>query len=967
MTLRTVLLLGVCMLALNPLRPQSKTISSPPVPRTEVLRFADTARYLEKKAELGITYGYLHYLGDLSNDKVLKMRPGQFMAGVLLRRHIGPNLALRGNLSYGQMSETDESSDLRRPRNTRFEADVAEMVFAAEWHIFGKKRFRTIDTAFYDLDKYRQAALVNKFKHAFSPYLFGGGGGIMTRPRASFDLAASEGGSTMPKIKSDKQFGSGTRIRPGIAFGGGVRIGMGRKWGLGLEAGARTAFTDYFDGVSQSANPSKNDWYWVFNMALTRRLGTGDYDGDGVPDNIDRCPKIPGKGSTKGCPDADGDGVADREDECPHKYGPLSMGGCPLKGVDYDSIADVEFRMAAGLIPPEKMDIVHFSDSARTEEHRWDIGFLGGGVQYLGDLSNDLPLGLREPLPMGGLFVRRQLGPMFAVRANALMGKMAENDLYNKSRAVRNFSFETPFQEFSLQLEWDIWGKQRVRHTDTVRYRLSQYEQRAVVNAFRRSLSPYLFAGGGAILTNVKTTYDMVFAEQAGLLDKVLADQAAGTGRQTNWGALAGVGVRYDLNRNWVLGGELGARTAFNDYFDGVKLSGTPNRSDWYWFGAVTLSRRLGRPDRDGDGIADRDDPCPNTPGRGKTKGCPDADNDGIADRDDLCPHRPGVPAKMGCPLPDMDKDSVPDADDLCPEVYGLAKFKGCPDTDGDGVEDRQDSCHTVAGLVEFQGCPDTDGDGITDAQDACPNEKGEAEYYKGCPAKDTDGDGVEDKLDPCPLVQGPVSLGGCPDTDGDGVEDSKDPCPTIAGKSELGGCLDTDGDNVPDNIDECPTIAGAPEWKGCKDTDGDGISDKYDLCPDLPGKAEDRGCPPITKKEAEKLEFAVEAVKFETGKATLKSQSNKILTDIADILKKYQGYQLRIEGHTDNVGSDKTNQTLSEKRATACLNFLAKKGVPKDRMSAQGFGETKPVEDNNTEAGRTKNRRVEFHLYLPQ
>ena len=96
----------------------------------------------------------------------------------------------------------------------------------------------------------------------------------------------------------------------------------------------------------QSANPSKNDWYWVFNMALTRRLGTGDYDGDGIPDNIDRCPKIPGRGSTKGCPDADGDGVADREDECPHKYGPLSMGGCPLKGVDYDSIADVEGDVA---------------------------------------------------------------------------------------------------------------------------------------------------------------------------------------------------------------------------------------------------------------------------------------------------------------------------------------------------------------------------------------------------------------------------------------------------------------------------------------------------------------------------------------------------------------------------------------------------------------------------------------------
>jgi outer membrane protein OmpA-like peptidoglycan-associated protein len=110
-----------------------------------------------------------------------------------------------------------------------------------------------------------------------------------------------------------------------------------------------------------------------------------------------------------------------------------------------------------------------------------------------------------------------------------------------------------------------------------------------------------------------------------------------------------------------------------------------------------------------------------------------------------------------------------------------------------------------------------------------------------------------------------------------------------------------------------------------------------------------------------------VKAVKFETGKAILKPESSKILSDIADILLRYPDYNLRVEGHTDSQGKDAANQTLSEKRAQACADFLTAKGIAKPRLSAQGFGETKPVADNKTAAGRTKNRRVEFDLVLPE
>ena len=71
------------------------------------------------------------------------------------------------------------------------------------------------------------------------------------------------------------------------------------------------------------------------------------------------------------------------------------------------------------------------------------------------------------------------------------------------------------------------------------------------------------------------------------------------------------------------------------------------------------------------------------------------------------------------------------------------------------------------------------------------------------------------------------------------------------------------------------------------------------------------------------------------------------------------------MEGHTDSAGNDKTNQILSEKRAQACLDFLLKKGIDKNRLKSAGFGETRPVADNKTTAGKTKNRRVEFNLFL--
>ncbi|MBS1947840.1 MAG: OmpA family protein [Bacteroidetes bacterium] len=112
--------------------------------------------------------------------------------------------------------------------------------------------------------------------------------------------------------------------------------------------------------------------------------------------------------------------------------------------------------------------------------------------------------------------------------------------------------------------------------------------------------------------------------------------------------------------------------------------------------------------DRDGDGIVDSLDACPDVAGLPQFKGCPDTDGDGIPDKDDKCPNVAGVARYNGCPIPDTDGDGVNDEIDKCPNVAGVARYNGCPipDTDGDGVNDEEDKCPNVAGVKENQGCP---------------------------------------------------------------------------------------------------------------------------------------------------------------------------------------------------------------------------------------------------------------------
>jgi outer membrane protein OmpA-like peptidoglycan-associated protein len=120
---------------------------------------------------------------------------------------------------------------------------------------------------------------------------------------------------------------------------------------------------------------------------------------------------------------------------------------------------------------------------------------------------------------------------------------------------------------------------------------------------------------------------------------------------------------------------------------------------------------------------------------------------------------------------------------------------------------------------------------------------------------------------------------------------------------------------------------------------------------------------PPTVVVTKEKIELD-RTVQFESGKAVLIEDSEKLLDDVVKVLEEHPEILLiQIEGHTDAVGKDRANKKLSEKRAAAVKTYLIKHGIAKKRLTAKGFGEAKPVGDNGTEEGRFKNRRVDLKI----
>jgi OOP family OmpA-OmpF porin len=217
-------------------------------------------------------------------------------------------------------------------------------------------------------------------------------------------------------------------------------------------------------------------------------------------------------------------------------------------------------------------------------------------------------------------------------------------------------------------------------------------------------------------------------------------------------------------------------------------------------------------------------------------------------------------------------------------------------------------------------------------------------------------------------------------DRDHDEILDAKDACPDVPGIAtddpDTNGCpSDRDHDTIVDNEDACPDEPGpkndTPTLNGCPiapnvDRDGDGIANDRDACPDTPGLAsadpKKNGCPKAVIAQGQiKI---LEQVNFETGSAKLLPESDVILGEVSKVLKDHpQIKSISVEGHTDDRGSAALNKALSQHRAESVVGWLAAHGIDSSRLSAAGFGPSRPIDSNSTEEGRQTNRRVEFHI----
>ncbi|MEI9952839.1 MAG: OmpA family protein [Pseudomonadota bacterium] len=240
-------------------------------------------------------------------------------------------------------------------------------------------------------------------------------------------------------------------------------------------------------------------------------------------------------------------------------------------------------------------------------------------------------------------------------------------------------------------------------------------------------------------------------------------------------------------------------------------------------------------------------------------------------------------------------------------------------------------------------------------------------------PPADSDHDGFADADDRCPADPG-VAPNGCPpDTDADGVLDRDDYCPREAGPAPK-GCpiidLDPDKDGVLLPCDQCPTELGIKPT-GCpiRDTDGDGIPDDKDKCPKEPetknGFEDQDGCPDTVPEAVKKFTGVVQGIYFDVGKATIRAQSSPVLGKAAKVFAQFPSVNIEISGHTSSEGDATFNQQLSVDRAQAVKDWLIKAGTPADRIAIRGAGPSEPIADNKTNAGREKNRRIEFKLLM--
>jgi len=387
-----------------------------------------------------------------------------------------------------------------------------------------------------------------------------------------------------------------------------------------------------------------------------------------------------------------------------------------------------------------------------------------------------------------------------------------------------------------------------------------------------------------------------------------LAMVPVGVGIQTRIGngILLEVSGGYNLSLSDELDGRLRSNTDLNDV--------TNKKQDGFYGFSLGLifAGSSANGDGDHDALTNRAEKEIGTDPKN-----PDTDNDGLRDGAEFTQHKTD-PLKA-----DSDADGLNDGDEV-------ARFKTNPllaDTDVDGLKDG-DEVNTGRNGHDARTDPlraDSDADGLNDGAEV-------TQFHSNPTAADTDGDGLSDGDEANKYTSDMLK----PDTDGDALSDADEVNQYKSDPLKI----DTDGGGMNDGA-EITRLTNVMDPK-------DDIVQKTTTTTILLEKGK---------------KVVVRGINFEFGKATLTADSRTILEDAYRALIANADMNVEISGHTDYVGSEASNQNLSLRRAQAVKNWLVNRGISSNRMKTVGKGESEPVADNGTDAGRTENRRIEFFV----
>ena len=303
--------------------------------------------------ELGGGVGVASYQGDLDkfmvNTALRRVNPA---FSLHVRRYANNLFALRGSVLGGRLTG-DESHFAepawRRERGVSFNSMLWEAKAGVEFYPFGQYTENTTGSALeqpygtvrrFMVKANGDTVITAAHRRKFAPYIFLGGGLAYSKPKVDWNESDAELGN--PSVSHDMialdHAARYSDLKPVLPVGAGVRIPLSSKALLGIEGLFHYTFTDYLDGVSNAGNPGKKDWYFIGQVSVSWPIGQSDRDHDGIADQQDHCPSMPGTVAAGGCPDADHDGVANHLDACPDIAGATSLRGCPDS--DQDGVAD---------------------------------------------------------------------------------------------------------------------------------------------------------------------------------------------------------------------------------------------------------------------------------------------------------------------------------------------------------------------------------------------------------------------------------------------------------------------------------------------------------------------------------------------------------------------------------------------------------------------------------------------------